>query len=84
LIPLIKNEGIGAFKLEVLPLIDSYSVNQELSIEQYFLLHSEFNLNTLKIVNSFSGARAKPLYMYTKDLSELIYYSDIQEDLYLN
>jgi hypothetical protein len=66
--------------LEVLPLIESYSINQELSLEQYFLLHSEFNLNTLKVVNNFSGARAKPLYMYTKDLSELIYYSDVQED----
>jgi hypothetical protein len=78
LIPLIKSEGINAFKLEVLPLIDYYSVNQELSLEEYFLLHSEFNLNTLKVVNNFSGARAKPLYMYTKDLSELIYYSDVQ------
>jgi hypothetical protein len=66
--------------LEVLPLIESYSINQELSLEQYFLLHSEFNLNTLRVVNNFSGARAKPLYMYTKDLSELIYYSDVQED----
>jgi hypothetical protein len=78
--PLIKSNGIGAFKLEVLPLIESYSINQELSLEQYFLLHSEFNLNTLRVVNNFSGARAKPLYMYTKDLSELIYYSDVQED----
>jgi GIY-YIG catalytic domain len=80
LMPLIKSNGIGAFKLEVLPLIESYSINQELSLEQYFLLHSEFNLNTLRVVNNFSGARAKPLYMYTKDLSELIYYSDVQED----
>jgi hypothetical protein len=39
--------------LEVLPLIESYSINQELSLEQYFLLHSEFNLNTLKVVNNF-------------------------------
>ena len=80
LMHLIKDEGIGVFKLEVLPLIESYSINQELSLEQYFLLHSEFNLNTLRVVNNFSGARAKPLYMYTKDLSELIYYSDVQED----
>lgn len=80
LIPLIKNEGISAFKLEVIPLIDSYSNNQELSLEQYFLLHSEFDLNTLKVVNNLAGASAKPLYMYTKDLSELIYSSNIQED----
>lgn len=80
LIPLIKKEGVGAFKLQVIPLIESYSVNQELSLEQYFLLHPEFSLNTLKVVNNFSGARAKPLYMYTKDFSELIYHSDVQED----
>lgn len=79
-IPLIRSEGAGAFSLQVIPLIESYAVNQELSLEQYFLLHSEFNLNTLKVVNDFSGARAKPLYMYTKDLSELIYSSDVQED----
>jgi hypothetical protein len=80
LIPLIKSEGVGAFKLQVIPLIESYTVNQELSLEQYFLLHSEFNLNTLKVVTDFSGARAKPLYMYTKDFAELIYSSDVQED----
>lgn len=54
---------------------------QELSIEQYFLLHAEFNLNTLKVVNSISGSlRSKSLFMYTKDLTKLIFSSDIQED----
>jgi hypothetical protein len=43
-------------------------------------LHSKFNLNTLKVVNDFSGARSKPLYMYTKDFSNLIYSSHVQED----
>lgn len=79
-IPLLKSEGVGAFKLEVIPLIESYEVNQELSLEQYFLLHPEFNLNTLKVVTDFSGARAKSLYMYTKDFKKLIYSSDVQED----
>jgi hypothetical protein len=80
LIPLIKKEGISAFNLEVIPLINNYVVDQELSLEQYFLLHSRFNLNILKVVNNFSGARSKPLYMYTKDFTELIYSSHIQED----
>ena len=31
------------------------------------------------MVSNFSGARAKPLYMYNSDLSELIYSSYIQE-----
>jgi len=80
LIPLIKKEGVGAFKLQVIPLTESYQVNQELCLEQYFLLQSKFNLNTLRVVNDYSGARAMPLYMYTKDLSELVYSSNIQED----
>jgi hypothetical protein len=95
LIPLIKREGVSAFKLQVIRAPPSpphnnigggrggdegYTVNQELSLEQYFLLHSKFNLNVLKVVNDFSGARSKPLYMYTKDFSELIYSSHIQED----
>ena len=80
LIPLIKKEGIGAFKLEVIPLTESYAENQEVCLEQYFLLHSSFNLNTLRVVSDISGVRAKKLYMYTKDLSKLIYAADIQED----
>lgn len=73
LIPLIKREGVGAFKLEVITLTESYTENQEVCLEQYFLLHSEFNLNTLRVVNDISGSRAKKLYMYNKDLSELIF-----------
>lgn len=42
LIPLIKSEGLGAFKLQVIPLIESYTVNEELSLEQYFLLQCLF------------------------------------------
>ena len=80
LIPLIKKEGVGAFRLQVIPLTESYQVNQELCLEQYFLLQPKFNLNTLRVVNDYSGARAIPLYMYTKDLSELVYSSNIQED----
>jgi hypothetical protein len=71
-IPFLKLEGLSKFKLEILLLSESYFVNKELALEQYFLLHPEFNLNTLKVVNSFSGARAKSLYMYSKDFSKLI------------
>ena len=80
LIPLIKKDGIGAFNLQVIPLKDNYTNNLELILEQYFLLHAEFNLNTLKLVSSFSGARAKAIYMYTSNFSELIFYSYVQED----
>lgn len=80
LIPLIKKEGVGVFKLEVLLLKSDYIDNQELSIEQYFLLHPEYNLNRLRVVNKISGSRSKALFMYTKDFSVLIYSSNIQED----
>lgn len=80
LIPLIKKEGVGVFKLEVIPLMYDYIDKQELSIEQYFLLHSEYNLNRLRVVNKISGSRSKALFMYTKDFSKLMYSSDIQED----
>jgi len=50
-IPLLKNDGLISFTLQVIPL-DNYNVeNIELIIEQYFLLSSKFNLNTLKVVN---------------------------------
>lgn len=48
LIPLIKREGIGAFNLQVIPLIDSYTVNQELSLEQYFYYILSLILTLLK------------------------------------
>ena len=72
---------MNAFNLQVIPLKEKYSDSQELSIEQYFILHPEFNLNTLKVVNSISGSpRSKSLFMYSKDLTKLIYSSDVQED----
>ena len=55
------------FTLKVIPLLEKYHDNQEFSLEQYFLLHSKFNLNTLKVVNSISGSRSKAIYMYTKN-----------------
>ena len=79
-LPLLYKEGLSAFNLEVIVLKNNYVVNHELFLEQYFLLHSEFNLNTLRVVNSILGARSKSLYMYTKDLSELIHSSSTQEE----
>lgn len=34
----------------------------------------------MKIANSIYSIKNKPLYLYTKDYSKLIYYSEIQED----
>lgn len=79
-LPLLYKEGLSAFNLEVIVLKNNYVVNHELFLEQYFLLHSEFNLNTLRVVNSILGARSRSLYMYTKDFSELIHSSSTQEE----
>lgn len=83
-LPFLKEEGLKAFTLDVITFNEEYYEGLELCLEQYFLLHSKFNLNTLKVVNDISGSRSKPLYMYTKDLSLLIYSSDKQEDFIFN
>lgn len=80
-IPLLYKEGLNAFKLEVLILEEP---KLELVLEQYYLLHKEFNLNTLKIVNTILGGRSKALYMYNKDCTELIYSSRTQEEFIFN
>lgn len=35
-IPMLKKEGVGAFDLQVIPLIEKYHENQEFIIEQFF------------------------------------------------
>lgn len=83
-IPLLKKEGVEAFNLQIIPLKEKYYNSLEICLEQYFLLHPQFNLNTLKVANKISGSRSKALYMYTGDFSELIYLSDNQEDFIFN
>lgn len=53
-IPLIKKEGMQVFELEIIVIppslmkVDSYSF---LFLEQYYLMHESFTLNTHRIVN---------------------------------
>lgn len=56
-IPLLRKEGLNAFKLQVIPITseNSYTKFEELCLEQYFLLDPKFNLNTLIVVNKISG-----------------------------
>lgn len=77
-LPLLYKEGLNAFKLDVLILKDEPCL--ELILEQYYLLHKEYNLNTLRVVNTIVGARSKVLFMYNKDCTELIYSSSTQEE----
>jgi len=83
-LPILYKEGVTEFNLKIFILNENYTINDELILEQYYLLHKEYNLNTLRVVNSVLGARSKSLYMYTKDYKKLIYYSDNQEDFIFN
>lgn len=49
-------------------------------LEQYFLLLSEFNLNTIRVSNNPSGSSVKPLFMYNRDGSICYYKSTKQID----
>lgn len=66
----------GIYSLDII-IVDN---GMQLVLEQYLLLHKQYDLNTLKVANSIYSTKNKPLYLYTKDLTRLIYYSDIQED----
>lgn len=83
LIPLLKKDGFEAFSLEVLvipdnlglELNDSNNLNFNypyLFLEQYYLLHDKFNLNTQRIVN-FRVNQGKTVYLYSLD-GKILYY----------
>uniref|UniRef100_UPI0030E565F2 hypothetical protein n=1 Tax=Dematophora necatrix TaxID=2751867 RepID=UPI0030E565F2 len=83
LIPLIKEEGFEAFNLEVLVISeniglefnDSNNLNFHfpyLFLEQYYLLHEKFNLNTQRIVN-FRVNQGNIVYLYSLD-GKILYY----------
>lgn len=73
LLPLLKKEGLSAFKLKIFKLdSDKFSVRDALILEQYYLLNKEFNLNTLRVVNGGSS-KGKNIFIY--DLTcKILYY----------
>ncbi len=85
LIPLLNKDGFceAAFSLEVfvipdnlsLELNDSNNLNFNfpyLFLEQFYLLHEKFNLNTQRIVN-FRVNQGKTVYLYSLD-GKVLYY----------
>ena len=52
-------------------------------LEQYHLLNSAFNLNTIRVVNNPSGSNARALYMYNRDQS-ILYYASTQQIDFIN
>lgn len=85
LLPLIQKEGFSAFNLEikVMPL-ELNTGYYFLFLEQYYLLHSDFNLNVQKIVN-FRVKQGTTIYLYNIDGTVLYYTSNslnqIKDDL---
>jgi len=78
LIPLIKEIGLSKFKLEVISLPYYSEFRPEIVLEQYYLLHPSFNLNTVRIANNPSGSNSKALYFYNRDKS-ILYFSTTQQ-----
>jgi hypothetical protein len=74
LLPQLKG-NLDKFTLRIIPLNDNYPFRSEIVLEQYYLLDSSFNLNTVKVANNPSGSNAKPLYMYNRDKTILFYFS---------
>ena len=78
LIPLLIKEKLCNFSLEIFPLSENYRKGWEIALEQYYLLDSSYNLNTIKVANNPGGSNAKSLYMYNRDMS-ILYYSSLQQ-----
>lgn len=72
-LPLLRQEGLKAFKLVIFKLDSSKFSNKDaLILEQYFLLNKEFNLNTLRVVNAGSS-KGDAVYVYDLTCSTLYY-----------
>ena len=83
LIPLINKDGFEAFNLEVFVIPDNLGLGIKnsnnlnfnfsyLFLEQFYLLHEKFNLNTQRIVN-FRVDQGKAVYLYSLDWKVLYY-----------
>lgn len=85
LLPLIKKEGFSAFNLEIKVMPPGLDTGYYfLFLEQYYLLHCDFNLNVQKIVN-FRVKQGTTIYLYSLNGSVLYYTSNslnqIKDDL---
>jgi len=80
-LPLLHKDGLKAFKLIIFKL-DSTKFNSKdaLYLEQYYLLHKEFNLNTLRVVNAGSS-KGNGVYIYDLSCSTLYYHANSQIEL---
>lgn len=72
-LPLLRREGLKAFKLIIFKLDNNIYTSQDaLLLEQYFLLSNEFNLNSLRVVNA-GPSKGHGIYIYDLTCSTLYY-----------
>lgn len=80
-LPLLHREGLKGFKLVIFKLDPTkFSSKSALYLEQYYLLHKEFNLNTLRVVNAGSS-KGKCVYVYDLTCNTLYYHATSQIEL---
>nr|YP_007507050.1 GIY endonuclease [Ceratocystis cacaofunesta]YP_009704189.1 GIY endonuclease [Ceratocystis fimbriata]YP_009710341.1 GIY endonuclease [Ceratocystis albifundus]AFO38106.1 GIY endonuclease [Ceratocystis cacaofunesta]QEN73752.1 GIY endonuclease [Ceratocystis fimbriata]QFX74843.1 GIY endonuclease [Ceratocystis albifundus] len=80
-LPLLSKEGLGAFKLIIFKLDkNKFKVKDALILEQYHLLNKEFDLNTLKVVNTGSS-KGESVYVYDLTCSTLYYHASSKIEL---
>lgn len=80
-LPLLRQEGLGAFKLVIFKLdSNKFSYRDALILEQYYLLNKEFNLNTLRVVNAGSS-KGDAVYVYDLTCSTLYYHAKSRIEL---
>lgn len=81
ILPMLKKEGLGVFKLKVFKLdSNKFSVKDALILEQYFLLNKEFDLNILKVVKAGSS-KGEGVYVYDLTCSILYYHAKSKVEL---
>lgn len=73
LLPILREQGIGAFSLEIFIIPAEFSSNSYLFLEQYHLLNKKFDLNTQRTVQ-FRALRPHKIYLYDLE-GKILYYS---------
>jgi GIY-YIG catalytic domain len=80
-LPILKKEGLEVFKLLIYKLdSNKFSIQDSLILEQYYLLDKEFNLNTLRVVNTGSK-KGDSVYVYDLKCSTLYFHAKSKIEL---
>lgn len=82
-LPLLYSQGLDIFTLEVVFTPFNPDIRLELLLEQYYLLDSAFDLNTIRVAGNPSGSNSKTLYIYNRDIT-ILYYSSNKQNEFIN